>query len=149
MKVASHFLLLIIVLGFISCSSSKVPKSVGLLGNKLQDCPRSPNCVCSDEKAESPHYITPFGYTGSGSNAFSRLVLYLKKLNRVEVKTQTRDYIHITVKSAFFKFVDDVEFHMRDKDKIMAVRSASRTGEYDFGVNRKRVESIRADLGFR
>ena len=45
-----------------------------------------------------------------------------------------------------FRFVDDVEFHLRSAEGVIAVRSASRIGTSDFGVNRRRVERIRDRL---
>jgi uncharacterized protein (DUF1499 family) len=40
--------------------------------------------------------------------------------------------------------VDDVEFRMVSTDGIIHVRSGSRVGCSDLGVNRKRVEKLRA-----
>jgi uncharacterized protein (DUF1499 family) len=45
-----------------------------------------------------------------------------------------------------FGFVDDLELHLRPAEKLIAVRSAARLGHSDLGVNRKRVEGLRAVL---
>ena len=53
-------------------------------------------------------------------------------------------YIHTEFTSAFFRFVDDVEFLLDDGTRTIHVRSASRVGYSDFGVNRRRVEELRS-----
>jgi uncharacterized protein (DUF1499 family) len=54
-----------------------------------------------------------------------------------------RNYIHAEFVSAIFRFVDDVEFLFDDHQKVIQVKSASRVGYYDLGVNRRRIEKIR------
>ena len=53
------------------------------------------------------------------------------------------NFLHVEFRSAVFGFVDDVEFLFDDGNKVIHVRSASRVGYYDFGVNRRRVEELR------
>jgi uncharacterized protein (DUF1499 family) len=53
-------------------------------------------------------------------------------------------YLHVEYRSAAFGFVDDVEFLLDAAGSRIEVRSASRTGYYDFGTNRRRVEEIRS-----
>ncbi len=55
-------------------------------------------------------------------------------------------YLYAEFKSAGLGFVDDVEFALDKKANLIHVRSASRLGVRDFNVNRKRIESIRAQL---
>ena len=69
----------------------------------------------------------------------------LNGMDRARVVQSTDDYVHVEFRSAVFGFVDDVEFYFSPPG-IIQVRSASRTGYYDFGVNRERVESLRARL---
>ncbi len=57
--------------------------------------------------------------------------------------TEKSNYIHVECKSKYFGFVDDLEVYCDDALQTCAVRSASRLGYADFGVNRKRVETIR------
>jgi len=65
---------------------------------------------------------------------------------RTKIIRFTDDYIHAECTSAVFGFVDDLELHLKPAEKIIAVRSASRLGHSDLGVNRKRVEGLRAVL---
>lgn len=54
-----------------------------------------------------------------------------------------KDFIRAEFVSAIFRFVDDVEFYLDDRNKVIHVKSASRVGYSDLGVNRRRVENIR------
>jgi uncharacterized protein (DUF1499 family) len=65
-------------------------------------------------------------------------------MKRSKIVTDLDLYIHAEFTSAFFRFVDDVEFYFDDKAKTLHVRSASRIGRSDFGVNRKRIEELRS-----
>ena len=65
---------------------------------------------------------------------------------RTKVINETDDYLHAECSSAFFGFVDDLELHLLRSQRLIAVRSASRLGYSDFGVNRRRVENLRAEL---
>jgi uncharacterized protein (DUF1499 family) len=58
----------------------------------------------------------------------------------------TGHYVHAKFTSRLFRFVDDVEFCIDDDLRIIHVRSSSRVGYFDFGVNRRRIERIRAKL---
>jgi uncharacterized protein (DUF1499 family) len=64
----------------------------------------------------------------------------------MKVVTVKANYIHAEFRSRLFGFVDDVEFSFDEDPKTVHLRSASRTGYYDFGVNRKRMERIRAQF---
>ena len=65
---------------------------------------------------------------------------------RVTIVTQTAEYLYAEYQTALLGFVDDVEFWFPPEDGIIHVRSASRLGSSDFGVNRQRIEEIRARL---
>ena len=65
-------------------------------------------------------------------------------MDRTQLLTDDENYLHFTFKSRIFRFTDDVEFLFSGKDKIIHMRSASRTGYSDMGVNRKRIALIRS-----
>lgn len=67
----------------------------------------------------------------------------LENLPRVKIITAAADYVHAECSSAVFGFVDDLELHLRSSENLIAVRSAARLGHSDFGVNRRRVETLR------
>jgi uncharacterized protein (DUF1499 family) len=109
----------------------------------LSPCPSSPNCVSSLSE-DRKHFVEPLQYGGSRHKAIKRLVGILGRLKRVHLTQVDSDYIHAEFRSSLFGFVDDVEFWLPDKGNIIHVKSASRTGYSDFGVNRRRVEQIRS-----
>jgi uncharacterized protein (DUF1499 family) len=108
----------------------------------LVPCPDKPNCV-SSQSVDNEHFIEPIQFTGSVDEAWQRLVAVLNATKRTKTVEHLELYLHVEVTSLVFRFVDDVEFLISPNEKIIHVRSASRIGRSDWGVNRKRVERIR------
>lgn len=118
----------------------------GLADGKLKPCPSSPNCVCSQgDPADTVHFIDPILFTGEPGEARRRLVAAVTDMKGVVVNEEA-DYLHFNFTTAVMRFVDDVEFLIDPATKTIHVRSASRVGYGDFGVNRKRVERLRKAL---
>lgn len=111
-------------------------------GSPLKACPRSPNCV-SSQAGDPEHAIAPITYSGSLAEAYARLKKVLTEMKRTTIVTEKEDFLHAEARSFIFRFVDDVEFYFPSAEKVIHVRSASRVGNSDLGVNRKRVEEIR------
>jgi len=124
-----------------ACSTDQTVKT-GATNGRLSPCPKSPNCVSSLSEDKS-HYVEPLRYKVSQDETREKLISVINSMKRSEIVTAKTNYIHATFKSALFGFVDDVEFSFDDERKIIDVRSASRTGYSDLGVNRRRVEEIR------
>ena len=132
------------MLGLSGCSGTK-PADLGLVDGQLRPCPSSPNCVTSDN-ADADHQIEPLRYSGEAEAVWDALKVVLATLPRTTIVTEEDRYLHAEAKSRVFGFVDDVEFHLRPDDELIAVRSASRIGRSDFGVNAERIEAIRDEL---
>ena len=111
--------------------------------SRLSPCPDSPNCV-SSRSTNPSRFIEPLRYTGNLPKARQKLIDLLENSKRTRLVRVETDYIHAEFRSLIFNFVDDIEFYFPSEDHIIHVRSASRTGYYDFGVNRRRVERLRA-----
>jgi uncharacterized protein (DUF1499 family) len=112
----------------LACATDQTTKT-GVPNDRLSPCPASPNCVSSLSE-DTSRQVEPLTYTLTLEEAREKL-------------TVEENYLHATYTSSLFGFVDDVEFSFDDEKKIIHVRSASRTGYYDLGVNRRRVEEIR------
>lgn len=110
---------------------------------RMQPCPDSPNCVFS-LAPDSRHKIAPFKIKNNPKESMAKLVGILKTVPRTKIVTLESDYMHVTFTSAILRFVDDVEFQVDRAAGVLNVRSASRTGYSDFGVNRKRIEELRS-----
>ena len=118
------------------------PAELGARDGKLSPCPSSPNCV-SSQAPDDQHRIAPFPFSGPAKDAMTRLKDIVRSLPRSRLITDTDGYLHAEFTSAVFRFVDDVEFLVDDAAKVIHVRSASRLGSSDLGVNRKRIEMLR------
>ena len=132
--------LLLILLGALGCVAD-VSHSLGKDIAALAPCRDSPNCISS--LSEDPrHAMPPLPYLTSGQQSVDRLVQIVQGMKRAKIVSTTRNYLHVEFRSALFQFVDDVEFVLDDAARVIHFRSASRTGWYDFGVNRSRMTQI-------
>ena len=116
--------------------------NLGARDGLLAVCPGSPNCV-SSRAADSGHQVAPLAFTGPAEAAFERLKAAVAALPRTRIITAADGYLHAECRSALFRFVDDLEFLVDREAQVIHCRSASRTGYSDFGVNRRRVETVR------
>ncbi|MGD0275972.1 MAG: DUF1499 domain-containing protein [Syntrophales bacterium] len=140
MKVLMVSILMTMVAG---CSVGR-SGHIGVHEGKLSQCPESPNCVASQSQ-DVKHYINPIPYKGDREQARKRMVSIIQGMKRAKIVALKDDYIHAEFTSAIFRFVDDVEIYFDDGSKTIHMRSASRIGYSDFGVNRKRLENIRTN----
>ncbi len=141
MRIELVVIYFIIILLGISCSGRR-PANIGLSDERLAPCPNTPNCVSSFE-SDKEHGVAPLSYSDTAPEAFARLRKILSGMKRTAIITEKKNYIHAEVTSFLFRFVDDIEFYFPASEKIIHVRSASRIGHSDLGVNRRRVEDIR------
>ncbi len=119
--------------------------TLGVSNGHLTPCPTSNNCVISQD-GDRKHVIDPISYNVDRDTAQKALLKVITVVPRTKVIEQTDNYIHALSKSRIFKFIDDVEFYFPADENVIHVRSASRVGESDLGVNRRRVEQIRLAL---
>jgi len=119
------------------------PNNLGMATGQLLACPATPNCVNS-QSLDAEHRITPLTYTSSAEDAFITLKTVVQSFKQSAIAQETNNYLYAEFTIPVVGFVDDVEF-LLDKDaQVIHVRSASRLGDSDLGVNRKRIETIRA-----
>jgi uncharacterized protein (DUF1499 family) len=123
----------------------KRPTQLGIQASRLPPCPSSPNCVSSDA-ADSSHSIAAFALAVPPREAWPAVRGSIERLPRTKIISETSDYLHAESTSAVFGFVDDLELHLRTAEAVIAVRSAARLGYSDLGVNRRRIEDLRALL---
>jgi len=134
------------VAAFQSCASAKIT-APGVSGGDLADCPSSPNCV-SSSASDPDHHIEPFSPSAGQSvdDLALAIAAAVRELPRSTVIEDSKDYMSAEFRSRMFRFVDDLEIHVDREEGLIHVRSAARTGYSDMGVNRKRIESIRARI---
>jgi len=115
----------------------------------LAPCPSSPNCVSSDADPGDSHHVAPFTLAVPAAEAWRVVRQVIEEQPRTRIVAHTDHSLHAECRSRIFRFVDDLELRLRPAEGIIAVRSASRIGHSDLGVNRKRVEALRAELSRR
>ena len=120
-----------------------VPDNLGLKNQLLSPCPGTPNCVSSQEK-NSQHRIQPITFEGSLELNKERLRRVLNSMRGTRIITQDVVYWHVEFTTKLLRFIDDVELYFDGTQSLIHVRSASREGYWDLGVNRRRLETIRS-----
>lgn len=118
------------------------PDNLGVQNEQLAPCPETPNCVNSQSK-DQEHFIQPLTYEGDSSEAIAELKKIINQQERTKIVAETNNYLYAQFTSQWLGFVDDVEFYVNDEKGVIDVRSASRLGESDLGVNRQRIDNIR------
>ena len=123
------------------------PSTLGVQNGQLAACPNTPNCVSSQAPAtDAEHNVAPIAYVGDGKVAIAKLKTIIEGSERTKIIQANDNYLYAEFASKLMGFVDDVEFYADESAKVIHVRSASRLGQSDLGVNRKRVEEMRSKL---
>jgi len=127
--------------------SGKRPANLGANNGKLAPVVNKPNNVSSQtDTNDRAHYVAPLQLVGDAAAAFQKLVKLVQAQPRASMITQDGQYLHAELRTPLMGFVDDVEFLLAPEQRVIHVRSAARLGYSDLGVNRKRVESLRAQF---
>lgn len=120
--------------------SGKKPDNLGVKDGKLAACPGTPNCVSSQSEADKEK-IAPLSMV-----SIAEIKKVVSGMERTTIIEESDNYLYAEFQSKLMGFVDDVEFYLDSAANVVHVRSASRLGQSDAGVNRKRVEEIRSKL---
>ena len=122
------------------------PDNLGVKNGRFAPCKPTPNCVSSQaDPADKEHYIAPIAFSGT----MPELRRAVESMTRATVISEEGNYLYAEYKSALLGYVDDVELLLDESARLVHVRSASRLGRSDFGVNRKRIEELRGLIGSR
>ena len=132
--------LLLTTLGFVSRSQSPP----ALTDGELPPCPGAPNCVSSRSPAGSPRHVAPIPADGDHTEIITRAQRVLEHMGARRLRV-AGDRLAAEFRSPLFGLVDDLELQLDRDAGLLHLRSASRTGHYDLGVNRRRVERFRQE----
>jgi len=133
--------------------AGRMPEGLGVHDGKLKAPARTPNSLSSqadlwpDAPLKEYARIAPLPLQGDAKGSMARVASVVEALPGTRIVEQRDDYLYAQFTSALMRFVDDVEFWVDPSAGVVQVRSASRVGRKDFGVNRARIETIRARLG--
>lgn len=129
--------------------AGKEPTDLGVKGGRLKAPARTPNSVSSQAGLYPDHpmrayaEIAAIGFTGEGRAAIDRIRRIVESTRGARVVRAEPTYLYAQFQTRWLKFVDDAEFLADEGAKVIHVRSASRIGRGDLGVNRARIEAIR------
>lgn len=140
------FLLGIAYFAWLSYKSHQPPAGLfpaGLQNNQLSPCPASPNCINSEYAQDSEHYIAAIAYQNKSTDTVIQLLQQTIAASGGRISHYQDHYIAATYTTRLFRFVDDVEFRIEPQQQLIHLRSASRQGRSDLGVNRKRAQIIK------
>lgn len=107
----------------------------------LKECPSSPNCV-STHTDQKKKQMSPISFQMPVEKVNELIISIVKNYPRTQLLKRNGNHLHFTFKSELFGFVDDVEFVVLEKEKLIHFRSASRFGYSDRGVNKERMEDL-------
>lgn len=125
--------------------AGKRPNYLGVKDGRLPRPRSTPNCVSSQaDPADKQHYIEPIRFKGTALEAIGAARAAVESMPRTTVIRHEGNYLYAEFRSRLLGFVDDVEFTYDEKAGLLHVRSASRLGRGDYGVNRARVEQLRS-----
>jgi uncharacterized protein (DUF1499 family) len=138
----------VLVAGQLSFLGGKRPDDLGARDGMLKPPVKEAWNVVSSQAALHPHtdyhVIAPLKFSGDGNTAFARLTSIVGNMDGATVIAAQPNYLYAEFQTRWLKFVDDVEFLLDERAGVIHMRSASRLGRKDFGVNRARLEVIRA-----
>ena len=121
---------------------SRTQPELGVVDGRLRPCPGTPNCVTSEDQGK-PWYIEPLAFKGPAAESWKKITGVIQEMGG-KIEIDKNGYIRATFMTPVFRFVDDVELRMDENNAVIHVRSASRVGSSDMGLNRKRVNELRA-----
>jgi len=141
--------LLLLVAGQAGLLKGRMPDDLGAKDGRLKPPSRTPNSVSSqaaqyDYDGAQYARIEPIRYSGDGAAALTRIGTIVLKMPGARILQSGPGYLYVQFETRWLKFVDDTEFMVDPAASVIHVRSASRLGRKDFGVNRARIDAIRA-----
>jgi uncharacterized protein (DUF1499 family) len=135
--------ILLLILGLlVYARTARRPTSLGYRDGRLAPCPDTPNCV-STQSGDPAWGSEPLGVSGDPESAFHRLREAVRTLPGCRIAVEEPGYLHAECTIPIIGFVDDLEALLDSEAGVIHLRSASRRGYSDLGVNRKRLRELR------
>ena len=149
--------LLVVALGAIGAGQaglfqSTAPSDLGVRDGRLKPPSNTDNSVTSQAALYPDHPqraysdVAPLPLRGDGPATIAKINVVVGAMDGAKIVKSDPDYLYAQYTTRLMKFVDDVEFWYDPTARVIQVRSASRVGKGDMGVNRKRIEAVRAAL---
>jgi uncharacterized protein (DUF1499 family) len=148
--VAVVLAVLVLLAGQAGLLAGRAPDNLGLRDGRLKPPSKTPNSVSSQADLWPEHpqreyaRIAPLAFGGDGAAAMARLERVVEAMPGARLIEARDDYLYAQFTTRLMKYTDDAEFVLDRAAGVIHLRSASRLGRKDFGVNRARIEAIRA-----
>src|SRR5882757_2431236 len=159
MLIVKWFVIVVLVLIVLAVAAGQLgflqgtpPADLGVRDGKLKPPSMTENSVTSQAALYPDHpqrkyaEIAPLLVKGEGPVSIAQIKAIVEGMDGAKVVKSERGYLYAQFTTRLMKYVDDVEFWFDPAAKAIQVRSASRVGRGDMGVNRKRIEAVRAIL---
>lgn len=150
--VAIALAVLAVAAGQLGLLQSSAPPDLGVRDGRLKAPSATANSVTSQAALYPDHpqrgyaEIAPLPVRGDGPATMARIRAIVQGMDGARVVTSEPGYLYAQFSTPWMKFVDDVEFWYDPANDVIQLRSASRLGRGDWGVNRRRMEAVRAAL---
>ena len=130
------------------------PADLGLHLGRLKPPSDTRNSVSSQAglyEGDGARYaaIEPLRFEGASADAMARLAGIVSSMPGARVVESRPEYLYAQFTTRWLRFVDDAEFSVAPGTQRIELRSASRLGREDFGVNRRRIDAIRTRFAQR
>jgi len=143
LKIIFILIIALVILLFVLGLMSRSGTAIGLVDGHLSSCPGKPNCVSSEKASDSGHYIAPISLPRQRTDDVLLVLKGVIGKMGGSIAIEGDGYLAATFSSAIFGFVDDLEIRVDTNKNIIHMRSASRMGHGDMGVNRKRTKLLK------
>ncbi|HEX7439634.1 MAG TPA: DUF1499 domain-containing protein [Caldimonas sp.] len=159
MLIAKSILVVLVLVALVAVAAGqagllggRAPTDLGVHDGRLKPPSTTPNSVSSQADLYPDHSqrqyasLPPLPVKGSGPATMAKIKDIVESLDGAEIVRSEPDYLYAQFTTRIMKFVDDTEFWFDPVANVIQVRSASRLGSKDFGVNRARIETVRHRL---
>lgn len=153
--VAALLLAAVLLVGQLGLLQGRAPNNLGVRDGRLKPPSKTPNSVSSQAGLHADHpmrayaEIAPLALRGDGPATIAKLKAIVEPMPGARVVQSEPDYLYVQFTTRLMKYVDDAEFWFDPAAQVVQLRSSSRVGRKDYGVNRARIEAIRAQLAAR
>ena len=159
MLIVKWFVIVIVLLVVVALAAGQLgflqgtpPADLGVRNGKLKPPSMTENSVTSQAALYPDHPqrkyadIAPLALKGDGPATLAKIKAIVDGMEGAQVVKSEPGYLYAQFTTKLMKYVDDAEFWFDPAANVIQVRSASRVGRGDLGVNRKRIEAVRAAL---
>jgi len=137
---------LLLAAGQMGLLRSQAPANLGVRDGRLAPVREQYWNAVSSQATTDTHRIDPLRIRGEPKAAFARLRERVGQTPGVRIVEANDTYLRAECETRVLRFVDDLELLLDAPAGVVHVRSASRLGRKDFGVNRARIESLRTTV---